>query len=133
MSHPRAGTPLCRLAEIPDEGRGFFLGEGAEQIALFVVRDGEEAFAYVNACPHQGTPLDWGGFDGGGSFVSVDSGNILCATHGAEFHIEDGLCLAGPCHGASLQRVSLSRDVDGLLRFQGLPPELPKTSGKAGG
>src|SRR3546814_8139240 len=63
MDHPLAGAPLCRLAEISDgEGRGFILGTGAEQVALFVVRDGDHAFAYVNACPHQGTPLDWGGF-----------------------------------------------------------------------
>src|SRR3546814_7398343 len=59
MDHPLAGAPLCRLAEISDgEGRGFILGTGAEQVALFVVRDGDHAFAYVNACPHQGTPLE---------------------------------------------------------------------------
>src|SRR3546814_3087957 len=81
MDHPLAGAPLCRLAEISDgEGRGFILGTGAEQVALFVVRDGDHAFAYVNACPHQGTPLAWGGFDGEGRFVGADSGNILCAT-----------------------------------------------------
>ncbi|HEY9548402.1 MAG TPA: Rieske 2Fe-2S domain-containing protein [Kiloniellaceae bacterium] len=130
MTHPHAGTPLCRIAEIPDgEARGFAIGGGHEEIALFVVRTGEAAFGYLNACPHLGTPLDWGGFEGGGSFVSADSGNILCATHGAEFRVEDGLCLAGPCHGASLQRVSLSQDADGLLRFQGLPPESPKAGG----
>src|SRR3546814_6845572 len=100
MDHPLAGAPLCRLAEISDgEGRGFILGTGAEQVALFVVRDGDHAFAYVNACPHQGTPLDWGGFDGEGRFVSADSGNILCATHGAEFRPADGRCLSGPCVG----------------------------------
>ncbi len=124
MSHHLAGTPLCRLAEIEDgEGRGFILGAGAGELALFVVRQGGQAYGYVNACPHQGTPLDWGGFDGsGGRFVSADSGNILCATHGAEFRLQDGRCLAGPCLGAALQPVELSRDGDGLLRFQGLGP-----------
>lgn len=126
MSHPLAGTPLCRLSEIADgEGRGFILGEGAGQIEVFVVREGAAAFAYLNACPHQGTPLDWGGFDGAGRFVSADSGNILCATHGAEFRIVDGYCLAGPCRGARLRGVRISRDADGLLRFQGLAPEAP--------
>lgn len=122
MAHPLADTPLCRLEEIEDgEGRGFVLGEGAEELALFVVRQGDAAFAYVNSCPHQGTPLDWGGFDGsGGHFVSEHSGNILCATHGAEFRVEDGHCLAGPCLGCGLQPVRLSRDADGLLRFQDL-------------
>ncbi|MEQ8357552.1 MAG: Rieske 2Fe-2S domain-containing protein [Kiloniellaceae bacterium] len=121
MSHPLAGAPLCRLTEIEDgAGRGFVLGEGADEVALFVVRDGARAFAYMNSCPHMGTPLDWGGFDGtGGSFVSADSGKILCATHGAEFRFEDGFCVAGPCLGASLLPARLSRDPDGLLRFQG--------------
>ncbi len=119
MAHPLAGTPLCRLDEIEDgEGRGFEIGEGSESLSLFVVREGEAAYAYVNACPHQGTPLDWGGFDGsGGRFVSEASGNILCATHGAEFRLEDGTCLVGPCLGAGLQPAGISRDPDGLLRF----------------
>ncbi|MEO3427934.1 Rieske (2Fe-2S) protein [Pelagibius sp. CAU 1746] len=122
MSHPLAGTALCRLEEIEDgEGRGFEIGAGAQALSLFVVREGEAAYAYVNACPHQGTPLDWGGFDGsGGRFVSEASGNILCATHGAEFRLEDGTCLVGPCLGAKLQPAAVTRDPDGLLRFQGL-------------
>jgi nitrite reductase/ring-hydroxylating ferredoxin subunit len=122
MSHPLAGTTLCRLDDIPDgEGRGFRLGDGAAELAIFVVCEGHRAFAYLNACPHLGTPLDWGGFDGaGGRFVSADSGNILCATHGAEFRPEDGFCLAGPCAGASLQPAEVSLDSDGVLRFQGL-------------
>jgi len=123
MKHPLAGTPLCRLSEIEDgEGRGFVIGAGADEVALFVVRQGGAAFAYLNVCPHQGTSLDWGGFDGEGRFVSADSGNILCATHGAEFRIGDGHCILGPCAGHSLQPIELTRDPDGLLRFQGLGP-----------
>src|SRR5690606_8080787 len=102
-------------------------------IALFVVRAGGGAFGYLNACPHLGTPLDWGGFEGGGSFVSADSGHILCATHGAEFSVESGLSLAGPCRGAWLRRVSLSRGADGLLCFQGLPPEPREAEARTSG
>lgn len=128
--HPLADTPLCRLAEIAEgEGRGFTLGAGADEVALFVVRRNDDAFGYLNACPHLGTPLDWSGFDGDGRFVSADSGNILCATHGAEFRIGDGLCLAGPCRGKHLRAVRLSRDADGLLRFQGTAPERPEPGG----
>ena len=123
MDHPLAGTPLCRLDEIPDgEGRSFSLGEGDQRLEIFVVRSGEAAFGYLNACPHLGTPLDWGGFDGDGRFVSADSGNILCATHGAEFRVEDGYCLHGPCAGQRLLAARLTRAGDGLLRFAGLPP-----------
>jgi len=134
MSHPFAGTALCRLAEIEDgEGRGFVLGSGADQLLIFVVRQGAAAYAYRNSCPHQGTPLDWGGFSGEGRFVSADSGNLPCATHGAEFRIEDGFCLWGPCAGYSLQAAEISRDPDGLLRFQGLAPALPGPNGLRGG
>jgi nitrite reductase/ring-hydroxylating ferredoxin subunit len=131
MTHPLAGTALCRLDEIEDgEGRGFEIGEGSEALSLFVVREGEAAYAYMNACPHQGTPLDWGGFDGaGGRFVSEASGNILCATHGAEFRLEDGFCLLGPCAGYTLRGVVLSRDPDGLLRFQDQRAALPGPGG----
>jgi len=130
VGHPLAGTPLCRLDEIADGGgRGFTLGEGPVRLDIFAVRSGDEAFGYLNACPHLGTPLDWGGFDGDGRFVSADSGNILCATHGAEFRIGDGLCLAGPCLGKHLRGVRLSRDADGLLRFQGIAPERPEPGG----
>lgn len=123
MDHPLAGMPLCRLDEIADgEGRGFALGEGPLRLDIFIVRSGNEAFGYLNACPHQGTPLDWGGFDGDGRFVSADSGNILCATHGAEFRLEDGFCLHGPCGGQRLLAVRLGREGDGLLRFEGLAP-----------
>ena len=123
MDHPLAGMPLSRLDEIADgEGRGFSLGAGDQRLEIFVVRSGEAAFGYLNACPHLGTPLDWGGFDGEGRFVSADSGNILCATHGAEFRIEDGYCLHGPCAGHRLLAVRLGREEDGLLRFEGLAP-----------
>ncbi len=30
---------------------------------------------------------------------------IVCSTHGAEFRIEDGFCLRGPCAGRSLEAV----------------------------
>ncbi|GAB4376843.1 MAG: Rieske (2Fe-2S) protein [Kiloniellaceae bacterium] len=134
MSHPLAGAPLCRLDEIADgDGRGFVLGAGAGELLVFVVRQGDTAYGYRNACPHQGTPLDWGGFTDAGRFVSADSGNILCATHGAEFRVEDGFCLWGPCAGLHLQAAEISRDPDGLLRFQGLADPLAGPGGPRGG
>lgn len=96
---PGAERALCRLDEIEDgEARGFTLGEGTQRLDLFVVRDGARVYGYANACPHQGTPLDWTP----DRFISDETGLILCATHGALFEIEDGLCVAGPCQGAHL-------------------------------
>lgn len=90
---------LCRLDEIGDPGgKGFTLAPGAGPREIFVVRRGDEAFGYVNSCPHVGTPLDWRP----DQFLSADLRLIQCATHGALFEIATGLCLAGPCKGARL-------------------------------
>ena len=101
---------LCRLADIPDgEGRGLALDPGeADTLAggnrdIFVVRRGNEAFGYVNVCPHTGTPLDWVE----DQFMTLDKRRIMCATHGAEFEIHDGRCVAGPCRGDSLRPLAV--------------------------
>lgn len=93
------GVPLCRLEEIADGGgRDFVLGEGSEQKRVFVLRRGEGFVAYVNSCPHVGTPLNMLP----GRFLDRAGRQILCVTHGARFRIADGFCTAGPCQGKSL-------------------------------
>jgi len=68
---------------------------------LFAIRLADCVMIYVNACPHLGVPLDWLP----GKFLSADGRLIICATHGAEFRPEDGLCLRGPCRGDRLTAV----------------------------
>ena len=99
-----AGRLLCRLAEIADPGsRGFELGDGIGDRAIFLVRRGAAVAAYINSCPHTGGPLDWVE----DQFLDFDRRHILCATHGALFRIEDGHCLAGPCAGKGLTAVAI--------------------------
>lgn len=94
---------LCRLDDIPDgEGRGFEAGDGGDD--FFVVRQGDRVYGYINCCPHAASPLDWVE----NRFMNLDKSRILCATHGAEFRIEDGYCVFGPCQGRSLSPVALS-------------------------
>ena len=71
---------------------------------MFVVRREDNMFGYVNICPHARTPLDWTP----DQFLNRDKTNLLCATHGARFRIDDGFCVAGPCPGASLTRVPIT-------------------------
>jgi naringenin degradation protein FdeD len=110
VSEATAGRVLCRLEEIPDgTGKGFEFDGGEQPLEIFVVRDGERAFAYRNVCPHTGSPLDWQPDD----FMSEDGSHIMCHTHGALFEIEDGFCIAGPCAGDQLRPVAVEIDEAG--------------------
>ena len=64
----------------------------------FAVNDEGRIFAYVNRCAHVGTPLDlWPN-----EFLAEDGRTIVCATHGALYAPDTGLCTAGPCAGDRL-------------------------------
>ena len=90
---------LCRLDELQDPGsRGATLQHGDHLLDVFVVRSGQGVHAYINRCPHTGSPLDWNEHE----FLSLDRCYIQCAMHAALFRLTDGLCVAGPCTGASL-------------------------------
>ena len=100
---------LGRVSDIEDgEAMGFTLADGRD---IFVVRQGDAVYGYLNSCPHQGSPLDWTP----GKFISDDTGQILCATHGALFEIADGACVSGPCMGEHLAPVNLAVDGSGAI------------------
>jgi len=68
-----------------------------------VVRQGLEAYGYLNNCPHLHAELNVTA----DAFLDEDGRSIRCALHGALFDIKDGRCFAGPCEGESLTRVDL--------------------------
>ncbi|MDV3238761.1 MAG: Rieske (2Fe-2S) protein [Gammaproteobacteria bacterium] len=96
---------LCRFDELADpDSRGFAVQTAAGPEDIFIVRRGAQVFAYVNHCPHTGSPLDWLP----DQFLSLDRRLIQCAMHAALFRIEDGRCVAGPCAGRALTPVSVT-------------------------
>ena len=109
---------LCALADLPDPGgRAFSWGEVAWPLEFFVVRKGHNAYAYVNRCPHAGHELNWQP----DRFLTSEGDLILCQSHGARFTISEGLCILGPCPGASLIPVELvERDGDLFANVQQL-------------
>ena len=114
-----SGFPLalCRLEEIPDGGaRGFDLGSAYEPREIFLLREGARVYAYVNACPHLGTPLEMME----DRFLN-EEGYILCTTHGALFDPRNGACIAGPCMGDYLSRPQIGIEDDGRILLLGLP------------
>ena len=101
---------LCRLQDIPDgASRGFGPARGGFT-GLFAVRRGDAVFVYVNACPHVGAALD----RAPDRFLTAGGLRIVCGAHGAQFGIEDGVCVHGPCVGARLEAVPV-RIVDGAV------------------
>jgi nitrite reductase/ring-hydroxylating ferredoxin subunit len=79
-----------------------FAADANGQDTLFAVRRGERLYVYRNLCPHQGGPLAWRK----DRYLNQDGTRIVCFAHGAEFEIESGRCIRGPCLGQSLQAVS---------------------------
>lgn len=104
-----------RLDELDDPGcREFEIGEGDWPFRGFVVRQGGAVYAYENYCMHVGHPLNFKP----DSFLTRDQSKIICASHGAIYEIESGLCVAGPCPGKSLRPVSVDV-IDGLIVVEG--------------
>jgi nitrite reductase/ring-hydroxylating ferredoxin subunit len=109
---------LCRLDDLPDgDSRGFDpWHEG--QDSVLVVRRGERVVGWRDACPHHGgTPMAWRK----DAYLNFERTRIVCAAHGAQFDIETGACIVGPCLGQGLQPVELvittTREIH--IRLQG--------------
>lgn len=95
---------LCRADELPDPGsRGFSLDLTQGTLEIVLVKRRGALHAYRNRCPHTGVNLEWQP----DRFLDLSGCYIQCATHGALFRPEDGLCLRGPCVGQRLERLRL--------------------------
>lgn len=102
----------------------FTVQRAGHAVPCFVVAYDGDVHAYVNSCPHRGTELDWQP----GEVFDQDGLYLVCATHGALFEADSGLCASGPCRGAALTRVPIEvRDgvvmvVDDVLTAHLSPP-----------
>jgi nitrite reductase/ring-hydroxylating ferredoxin subunit len=104
----RGARLICSSAELAEGGTGVRIvlrvdeRTGFEQTG-FAVRFRGKACGHVNRCPHQGTELDWQP----GEFFEASGLYLVCSTHGALFHPDSGVCVAGPCRGAQLEPLQL--------------------------
>jgi nitrite reductase/ring-hydroxylating ferredoxin subunit len=111
---------ICALSELhPSGSRGFSIGEGDWPLRGFVVLASKGVAAYVNTCPHAGHPLNLRP----DRFLTPDRNLILCASHGALFTRDEGLCIAGPCPGQSLIPVPVEVIGDWVLLADGVDVE----------
>jgi nitrite reductase/ring-hydroxylating ferredoxin subunit len=110
-----ARVVVGRLDDLDDPGcREFHIGEGDWPFRGFVVRKGEQVFAYQNYCMHVGHPLNFKP----DSFLTKDQSLIICASHGALYEIDTGVCVAGPCPGKTLRSVPVEV-IDGEVVVHG--------------
>jgi nitrite reductase/ring-hydroxylating ferredoxin subunit len=95
----------------PGHSAAFRLARGQRTINAFVVNYGGLYYAWVNRCPHAGTPLDtWPN-----EFFSDDGRHLVCSTHGAVFDPTTGICVEGPCPGARLEPLLVARAGDAVV------------------
>lgn len=109
MSHD--ALVLCRLDELVEgQARGFDpLGTGRDSV--FALRHDDEVRVYRNSCPHLAVRLEYRK----DRFLSVDGRQIVCYAHGARFLPDNGLCVYGPCLGASLSALQWHAEADWLV------------------
>ena len=105
---------LCGVEEIPDCGataRDVESSTGGFSILLTRVRG--DVHAFHNECPHAARRLDWAP----GRFL-IEGDTVVCAAHGAQFLLDSGRCIGGPCSGKRLVRLRLE-ERNGNVYFMG--------------
>jgi nitrite reductase/ring-hydroxylating ferredoxin subunit len=122
-------TRLCTLAELAESGsRGFAVGEGDWPLRGFVVTlDDGSVRAFANSCPHAGHPLDLLPH----RFLNTDRTLIQCASHGALFARDSGICVAGPCVGRRLRSLAVFIE-DGEVRLAPDPADVDNARPRRG-
>lgn len=91
---------ICRTQDLASEGDGWrFTVPGSEGASpAFVVRWRGAVYAWLNQCRHVPVELDWNP----GKFFDDSGLYLICATHGALYEPDSGVCVSGPCHGQRL-------------------------------
>ena len=79
-----------------------FRRDGVKQEGVLLRWKGE-VMAFENKCQHLPLPLDYGD----NRFFTTDGKFLVCQTHWAIYQPDTGLCVQGPCQGASLKKLSL--------------------------
>ncbi|MFC4518744.1 Rieske (2Fe-2S) protein [Cupriavidus pinatubonensis] len=96
---------LCPADALVDGGAGvrFTVELNTRQVGAFAVRFDGAVHGYLNQCAHVPMELDWQE----GQFFESSGLYLICATHGAMYEPDSGLCVGGPCRGASLAKLRI--------------------------
>ena len=96
---------VCATADVEDGGKGVRFAVNTDGTAGtgFVVRYDGAPYAYLNRCSHMPIELDWAE----GEFFESGGAYLMCATHGAIYAPETGVCAGGPCRGGRLRPIAV--------------------------
>jgi nitrite reductase/ring-hydroxylating ferredoxin subunit len=99
--------PPISVARVADlrEGRTIkfhFRRDGIKREGFIGLHQGR-IIAYENVCRHLPVSLDYAD----NRFFTGDGQHLVCQTHGALYDPATGLCLRGPCAGASLFKIDI--------------------------
>ncbi len=77
-----------------------FRRDGISRHGFAALFDGQ-VIVYENVCRHLPISIDYAD----NRFFTGDGRHIICQTHGALYEPLTGLCMQGPCEGASLFKI----------------------------
>lgn len=112
MNPPSADLhPLCHSHDLKDGGEAcpFDVVYGGQTCRAFAIRYRGVAHAYLNRCTHVAMEMDWKP----NHFFDLTGQHLVCASHGALFQPDTGLCVGGPGRGG-LVRIELQEN-DGVI------------------
>jgi toluene monooxygenase system ferredoxin subunit len=95
---------FLKIATLDDVWSGEMIGVAVEGIPVLLINVGGRLHAYIDACPHQKTPLSRG---------SLRDGVLSCATHEWQFDAQTG-CGINPL-SACLEPLPLKIQGDDIL------------------
>lgn len=107
---------VCPSSAIQERERGirFKIAGKDDVVDAFIVRFRGTLHGYVNRCPH--IPEDKITLDEpNGAFFDRLGRVLVCRRHAAQFDAESGTCVRGPCRGASLSKIDVVENADGVF------------------
>ena len=108
---------ICASGSLQEGGLGvrFEVSWAGENVPAFVVRYNGHAVAYLNQCAHVPVEMDFNA----GDFFDDSGLYFVCATHGAMYAPESGLCIAGPCVGRRLHKLHIQERDGNVYLIEG--------------
>lgn len=95
---------LTHLDALAEPGARGFDPHGAGRNTIFIVRHSGGVAGWRDACPHYGdTPMAWRK----DAYLDARGTHIVCHAHGAQFEMDTGVCVKGPCLGQTLTPVAI--------------------------